>query len=225
MNQIIPLSVNDLYVLLTGRLLAFSCLIFLGGMIWRVKRLLDLFDRKDPHVALGFRTTWALKSVVHFLLPWSVTFREEKTVMVFSYLLHFSFLGLGFFAAGHAELIDLSWGLSWPSLPTWAADLCALAFLASAAFFMGRRMLVAYMQPLTGVGDVLAWALAAAPVITGYMARAAWMDPELWTMLHVLSGNALLVAAPFTKLAHMVTFFVSRAVTGSDFGKREVGAW
>jgi hypothetical protein len=39
-------------------------------------------------------------------------------------------------------------------------------------------------------------------------------------ILHMLSGELMLILIPFTKLSHMVFFFLSRAHIGSEFGER-----
>jgi len=65
----------------------------------------------------------------------------------------------------------------------------------------------------------------ALPLATGLAAHLQLGDYPLMLTLHVLSAHAVLIAIPFTKLSHMALFFVSRAATGNDFGKREVGPW
>jgi nitrate reductase gamma subunit len=37
-------------------------------------------------------------------------------------------------------------------------------------------------------------------------------------ILHILTGEILLVAIPFTRLSHMFFFFFTRAYMGSEFG-------
>ncbi|MGQ9484627.1 MAG: hypothetical protein ACUVSA_06505 [Desulfosoma sp.] len=45
-------------------------------------------------------------------------------------------------------------------------------------------------------------------------------------VLHVLSGEVLLVLIPFTKLGHMVQFFFARAFIGFEMGaRRGARAW
>ena len=58
------------------------------------------------------------------------------------------------------------------------------------------------------------------PFATGIMAYHQWGPYELVMVLHVLSGVLLLVLIPFSKLAHMVLFFFTRAIIGFEMGAR-----
>jgi hypothetical protein len=41
----------------------------------------------------------------------------------------------------------------------------------------------------------------------------------------MICGELMLVVIPFTKLSHFLMFFVSRAVTGMEFGRRDAPSW
>jgi len=43
-------------------------------------------------------------------------------------------------------------------------------------------------------------------------------DYTFWLYTHILSGELLLIAIPFTNLYHIVGFFLSRGQLGADFG-------
>jgi nitrate reductase gamma subunit len=55
------------------------------------------------------------------------------------------------------------------------------------------------------------------------MAHYQLGDYQLWLILHILSGEIMLVAIPFTKLSHFVGFFLSRAQLGMDYGIKRGG--
>ena len=44
------------------------------------------------------------------------------------------------------------------------------------------------------------------------------INVPVMVILHILSGEIMLAAIPFTRLAHMLWFFFSRAYMGSEFG-------
>lgn len=216
---------DTLYLLATGPIFWLACAVFLVGSAWRVLGFLSLASRKDKVIYTGFRPAWAARSILHFLLPLSITFRAEPLVMTMSYVLHLAVLLTALFAGGHGVLLDAAWNLAWPALPDVVSDVLAVMGLLALVFFAVRRVTNANLKPLTSSRDWLAWGLTAAPLLTGLLAHLQLGDPRLMTVAHVCAGNLLLLAAPFTKLSHMYLFFVSRAVTGSDFGKRNVGAW
>ena len=61
------------------------------------------------------------------------------------------------------------------------------------------------------------------PFVTGLLARYHVGDYSFWLSLHILFGEALLILAPFTKLSHIVLFFMSRAQLGMDYGIKRGG--
>jgi len=214
-----------LYDFAAGPLFAFSFSVFLLGSGWRVLRFLLLARAADPAALRGFRPAWALKSILHWLIPANITARENALTTAAGFAFHLALMGVALCFSAHVVLVDLAWNVSWPTLPDEAADWLTYLFLASAAFLAWRRVKLPHVRALTTASDWLVLALTTLPMLTGLMAYRQWGDYDLMITLHVLSGNLMLLAVPFTKLSHAVLFFVSRAVTGSDFGKRNVGAW
>jgi nitrate reductase gamma subunit len=85
---------------------------------------------------------------------------------------------------------------------------------------------------LTTPSDYLLIIVCALPFLTGYInthpdgLAYQWVTSALpiygqySTTIHIMSGALMLIVVPFTKLSHWVLFFVSRAVTGMEFGRR-----
>ena len=61
------------------------------------------------------------------------------------------------------------------------------------------------------------------PFITGLIARYEMGDYNFWLAAHILSGEIWLLALPFTKLSHVVLFFMSRMQLGMDYGIKRGG--
>lgn len=213
------------YDLGAGPLLKVSFAVFLLGLAWRVAAMLSLARRMDPAALKNFRAAWALRSVLRWVLPANVTARENPAATLAGFALHLGFLAVALLFSGHVVLVDQAWDLSWPTLPDRVADWLTYACLAGGAFLVCRRLALPHVRALTRPADWLALALTLVPMLTGWLAFHQVGEYEMMISLHVLSANLLLVAAPFTKLSHAALFFVSRALTGSDFGKRSVGAW
>jgi nitrate reductase gamma subunit len=67
--------------------------------------------------------------------------------------------------------------------------------------------------------DYILLGIAAAPFITGFMSyHQLFFDYKIMVILHILFGEIMLIAIPFTRLNHMLFFWFTRAYTGSDFG-------
>lgn len=214
-----------LYLAAIGPLFWFSCLACLGGTIFKLRALLVLGREKDVQVFTNFKRGWAVESILRFILPLNVTVSAEPAVLCLSYLFHLAFIALGLLVGAHGLLIEFAWGIPWPTMNDGLADVFAVVFLIAALAFLGRRLFDPDVRALSTWRDYLAWGLAVAPVLTGFIAHQQWIAPRFFTAVHALSGCLLIAAIPFTKLAHAFLFFASRAVTGSDFGKRNTGAW
>jgi len=213
------------YDFAAGPLFAFSFSVFALGSVWRVLRFVLLAKAADPAALKGFRPAWALKSILHWLIPANITARENPLMTVAGFAFHLALLAVALLFSAHVTLWDLAWSVTWWTLPDQAADWLTSLFLASAAFLAWRRLALPHVRALTTPSDWLVLAVTILPMLTGLCAFRQWGGYDLMITLHVLSGNLMLLAVPFTKLSHAVLFFVSRAVTGSDFGKRSVGAW
>jgi hypothetical protein len=216
---------RELYDLATGPLLMVSFLVCALGCATRVVLFVKLALAKDLVIFQGFEPTWAGRSIARWIFPANISAKASPFVTGFGYLFHIALLACALFSSAHVILWDESWGLSWWSLPDWLTDLLTMGFLAAAVFFAGRRLVAPQVKILTTAADWIALAVACAPMLTAFLAYRQIGDYNLMITLHVLSGNLMLLAIPFTKLSHMILFFVSRAVAGSDFGKRGVGAW
>lgn len=217
--------IRAIYDFATGPMLWFSTIFFLCGLAYRLARYRMLMTASRRGLPADFRAGWALASIVRFLLPLNRTARSSPWSTLAGFGLHIPLLVVGFLLSAHVVMLELRFGLSWPTIPdAWADGLTVLA-LASLAFLAGKRLLHPSLKGLTEGKDLAILILVALPLLTGFAARMQWGNYPLMLVLHILSAHAVLLAAPFTKLSHMALFFVSRAATGSDFGKREVGPW
>lgn len=217
--------IRAVYDFATGPMLWFSSAFFLCGLAYRLVRYRVLMSKARQGLPADFRPGWALASIAHFLLPLNRTARSSPWSTLAGFGLHIPLLVVGLFLSAHVVMVEQRFGLSWPTIPdAWADGLTVLA-LASLAFLAGKRLLHPSLKGLTEGKDLAVLGLVALPLLTGFAAHQQWGDSLLMLTLHVLSAHAVLIVAPFTKLTHMALFFVSRAATGSDFGKREVGPW
>ena len=72
---------------------------------------------------------------------------------------------------------------------------------------------------MTFASDYVLLATAASPFITGFLAfHQLFFDYKVIVTLHILFGEVILMAIPFTRLVHMLFFWLTRAHTGSEFG-------
>ncbi len=214
---------------LIGPALYFSILVFCGGLIWRAARYVRGLDWKLDRVA--YVPQWprglsgALKSIGIWLLPWATLgWRTNPFTTAFFFLFHIGAVLLPLFLLAHAVMFERLFGIFLPSLPHLLADTLTIVSILALACMALRRLLLPYARALTTGEDWLAIILVALPLITGAMTHFGWGDYDLWLILHIISGEAFLIVAPFTKLAHIILFFMSRAQIGMDFGIKRGGA-
>ena len=61
-------------------------------------------------------------------------------------------------------------------------------------------------------------------IVAGFLARMQAPGYESWLLWHIFSAELVLILAPFTKLSHIVLYFMSRGQLGMDFAIKRGGA-
>ncbi|MCG8529438.1 MAG: hypothetical protein MI749_02110 [Desulfovibrionales bacterium] len=213
---------------LTGPMLWVSLLVFFGGLTLRavlyVRGLNWKLDRVayQPHMARGMRG--ALHSIKCWLIPGGTYgWRQQPFMATGFFLFHIGAILLPFFLLGHQEIIRMALGFSLPTLPSVVAD--ALTVLAIIGGFMLaiRRIALPEVRILTSGYDWFILGISVAPFVTGLIARLHLGNYDFWLTCHILTGEAMLLLAPFTKLSHIVLFFFSRGQLGMDYNIKRGG--
>jgi len=127
------------------------------------------------------------------------------------------------FLLAHNMFLKDKIGVSLFTLNPTVADILTWAVVVSAVLLALRRVGLPEVRILTTSYDYFILLLSAAPFVTGLLARYEVGSYSFWLILHILCGEALLIAAPFTKLSHIVLFFASRAQLGMDYGIKRGG--
>ena len=80
---------------------------------------------------------------------------------------------------------------------------------------------IVVVDPLDGstnASDFGILAIVTAPFLTGLLAYYQVFDARVMTILHMLAGETMLIAIPFTRLSHMIFAPFVRGYTASEFG-------
>jgi len=183
-------------------------------------------DRVAYRAHLGRGLIGAFASIFKWMIPGGTHgWRTQPFMMITFFMFHIGAILLPFFLLGHTVTIQYYLGISLPSLPSGVGD--ALAIMAILGLFglAIRRILVAEARALTTSHDWLIILLTAAPFITGVLARfCAGESYESWMLAHIICAEIFLIVAPFTKLSHIVLYFLSRAQIGMDFAIKRGGS-
>ena len=217
-----------MYEFLTGPVLWLSFLIFFIGLIvrvvWYLRGLSWQMDRVayTQHVSHGIKG--ALRSIVSWLLPFGTKrwkSRPGMTILVFVF--HIGLVFTPIFLLAHNIILQERWGISWFTLPGSVADILTIGVIVSAIFLVLRRVALSEVRILTSAYDYLLLAISVAPFVTGFLASQKVAGYDFWLYAHIISGQIMLIAIPFTKLSHIVLFFLSRGQLGMDYGIKRGG--
>jgi len=211
------------YQFITGPLLWLSFGIFFVGLTVRVVRYVQGLDWQLDRVAYrahpGLGLKGALRSIVHWLVPfWSVGWRAKPLYTAIFFVFHIGLVLTPLFLLGHAVIFKERWGVDWPTLSMGLADVLTIGVMITAVCIAIRRLALPEVRIVTTFYDFFLLLLSVAPFVTGFLAVHQASHYQLWLYSHILSGELLLIAIPFTKLFHVVGFFLSRGQLGADFG-------
>ena len=99
------------------------------------------------------------------------------------------------------------------------ADAMALWVMLACLYFICRRLVVPEVKKVSRPGDVVLLIIILLTFLSGFLAHHQWGPYRPILILHIISSEVLLVTLPFSKLAHMLFFYFSRAYMGAEYGK------
>ncbi len=209
----------DIYQFVSGPLAWFAFIIFIGGCLYRLVSLLVLVHRKEPFIYSYMSWKYSLRSILRWSTPFATeNMRRHPGLTIVTFAFHICLLITPLFLLAHIILIEEAWNLSWWSLPDGLADAMTLIVIAGCIFFLVRRLTSPEVQYVTSASDFVLLAIIAAPFVTGFLAYYQWFGYKFFVIIHILAGEIMLVAIPFTRLSHMITAPLTRAYMGSEFG-------
>lgn len=211
----------DLLMWARGPAFDIAIVIFVAGIVLRVVEILVLGRKKDMAAPKGNPLSQGIRTVFSRSIPPEGLVKFAPITYIGGYVFHICFFIALFFFAPHIALFQDAFGVSWPAAGRVIVESAtALALLALIALFYSR-LTDPIRKELTTFDDYLVLLLSALPLVTGYIAvNKLFGDPTFMMALHVLSVDALLIAFPFTKLMHAVTFVMARYYNGTIQGRK-----
>jgi len=216
----------DFFLFVEGPLLWIAFLTFFIGSILRAALFLSVSRKRDKIIYQYFSWKYVLATFSRWLLPLNKDVAKNPVFTILGYMFHICLIVVPIWFSGHISLWEESrFEWSWTPIPDGLADWMTLIFLAIALFFLLRRIISADIRLLSTFSDYLLVVVVALPFITGYFLTHGTVDNigflgENIQLIHMLSGELMLILIPFTKLSHFVLFFFSRGATAIEFGRR-----
>ncbi|RME16068.1 MAG: hypothetical protein D6801_06180 [Alphaproteobacteria bacterium] len=195
--------------------------IMVGGILLRVVEIVVLGRKKDLARPKGNPVAQGLKTIFTRSLPRKGMVKEAPVTYVGGYLFHIGFAVAFLFLGAHIALITDLTGLGWPEANKALIETAAAVAVVALIALAWTRFSNPVRRMLTTFDDWLVWTLSILPLVTGYIAvNKLFGDGTLMMAIHMLSAEALMVAFPFTKLMHAVTFAMARYYNGSIQGRK-----
>ncbi len=206
-----------------GPLILISFVIFIVGVVFQVTRFfsltrekervilnLDIKKEKSPQ-ELGSQVRSLIKSLKR------TVFGIHPVVIVVTCIFHILIFIVPIFLLAHNIFLEATWGIRFWSFSESLSDALTLLLLLGGLFFLCRRVFLRQVRSITTSYDYLVLLIVLAPFITGFFATHQWFDYRTMISLHVLSGEIMLIIIPFTRLGHMIFFFLYRFMIGSEY--------
>ena len=210
----------DLYNFVTGPLAWIAFILFFGGILYRLITLLNLVKKTEVFIFSYMSWKYSLRSILHWIIPFAtVNWRKNPILTIATFAFHICLVLTPIFLLSHIILWDESFNISWWHLPDGVADIMSLIVIVCCIYFLIRRLTQPEVKFVTSASDFVILSIVAAPFVTGFLAYHQWVAYPWMVILHVLAGEIMLVAIPFTRLSHMIFSPLTRAYMGSEFGK------
>ncbi len=207
-----------MYEFTRGPLVWIAFAILTVGTVYRLFTVI-VKAKKDKVVHPYMKWKFGLRSILHWSIPFgSRNMRMRPSFTIVSFLFHICLLLTPILTLGHVALWKESWGVSWWTLPSWLSVWMTVMVVLAAIMFFMRRIADPTVRLVSTWGDFVLVALVAAPFVTGLMAHFQVGDYDTVIMIHMWSGAIWLAMIPFTRIAHMLFFPLTRAYMGCEFG-------
>lgn len=211
---------ETVYKFVRGPLVWIAFIVCIAGSACRIYTMISTVKKEKvvlPYMSLKY----SLRSILHWIVPFgSINWRRHPVITIVTFLFHICLVFTPIFLLSHNILWHESWGISWWTLPEGTADIMTVIVISACIFFFFRRIISREVRFVTFGSDYIILAIAFAPFITGFLAYHQLLLPSrAMTILHVLFGEAMLIAIPFSRIIHMLFGWFTRAYTGSEFGQ------
>lgn len=216
----------DFYSFVEGPLLWIAFLTFIIGSLLRAIMFFIISRKADRIIYQHFSWKYIFATFGRWLLPINKDVAKSPVFTILAYIFHICLIIIPIWLSGHITLWEESrFEWSWSSIPDELADWMTLIFLAIALFFLLRRIISPGIRLISTFSDYSLLIVTALPFLTGYFVTHGTLDNigflgDNMQLIHMLSGELMLILIPFTKLSHFILFFFSRGATAIEFGRR-----
>lgn len=210
---------NALYNFAVGPLAWFAFAVCFIGLIGRIFLIINRAKKQDTMIFAYLSPKYGFRSWFAWLTPYYARNWKLNPVMCFvTFAFHIGLLIAPVFLSAHMIMLDEAIGWRLPSIPDHIGDLLTVVVIVACGYFAYRRATNSVVKYISDWTDWAILAVVALPFITGFLAYHQVFAYKAVLTMHILAGEAMLIAIPFTKLSHMVVGPMIRYYMGSEFG-------
>ncbi len=211
---------NSFIDFIMGPMLWISIVSCVGGIFFKMVQIYRQTKQKEGFMFSYLSLWYGLRSIAAWLIPFfPVSTRNQPVFWGLSYVFHVSLFLVPLFFSAHLVLFNQAFGIEVSFLNAHVADTLTIAVMVALAFFAFRRMSRPEVAFLTTKTDYALIIMVALPFVSGFVAYHQLFLYDWMFILHVLSGELMLIMIPFTRFSHMILAPLTRAYMGSEFGK------
>jgi hypothetical protein len=218
---------TDILRLFRGPFFTVSLIIFVGGMVYRLFRIILLGWPRDRVQSKGSKAVGIVKTYLKGLvllpfIPWvRRTFGKNALTYIAGGLFHLSLILVIFFGTPHMLVWKSLTGFGWPTLPVPVIDWLAAIGILCLLVLLVNRLTHPVLKLITRGPAWLNWTLVFLPFVTGYMmTHHLLFRYEVLFSLHMITVDVLLIWIPLGRIPHFLFYFFSRTIHGAQAGKR-----
>ena len=203
--------------------LQIAAAVFVLGMTYRMLHLILLGRKKNLAAPRGLEWGPGLRTIWHRSLFSIGLTPRGYFILIAGYVFHLGFLITLLFLSQHIDLLRTLLRFSWPALSPGVITITAILTIAAMIALLVHRITDPVKRLISDYQDYLTWILTFLPVLSGIMLQQGTaLGYQQMLIVHISSVELLLIAIPFTKLAHMLTTFSARWYNGAISGYKGV---
>jgi nitrate reductase gamma subunit len=196
-----------------GPLFAFTFLIMILGLARHfIIQFYSIFISKGKQLK-NFSCRKIFSDMFSWVVPVKHLIKGTRIFSTVSFIFHVAAILVSVFFIDHIVLWQNYLGIDLPSIGRALADILTLVVIGCILVLIACRIFVRRQREMRRKSDYVLLIMVLLPFLFGFLAGHPAINPFPWNtamLIHILSGEALFVVIPFTKLSHIVLYFFDR---------------
>lgn len=211
-----------IYEFLTGPVFVISLICFTAGFVFQIRRFFKATVRVDRPELQKKQPRRDIRGVLKNPGPFLRDLRHtlwgyRPFMAIFTTVFHILVIATPVFLLAHNVLLKEATGFCLPFFSEQVTDWFTMFILLSGLLFLARRLFFRNVRAVTAGSDFILLAVVLFPYLSGFLLYHQLLDfNRLLMLIHVASGELMLVCLPFTKLVHFLYFFFNRFLMASE---------